>query len=114
MIQHKANPYPVVEALDDTELRANIQRTQLIVVASLIDKQANLGGESVERSLEISRTSPSLQTFDSGLCRTGEIFGVKELVLDSIRILEDQQFLNLSMTAHKWLRIKQVSARALK
>jgi hypothetical protein len=43
-----------------------------------------------------------------GLCRTGEIFGVKELVLGSIRILEDQQFLNLSMTAHKWLRIKQV------
>ncbi|CAM4977170.1 unnamed protein product [Rotaria socialis] len=44
-IQHKANPYPVVEALDDTELRANIKRTQLIVVASLIDKQANLDDE---------------------------------------------------------------------
>jgi hypothetical protein len=43
-----------------------------------------------------------------GLCRTGEIFGVKELVLGSLRILEDQQFLNLSMTAHKWLHIKQV------
>jgi hypothetical protein len=44
-IQHKANPYPIVEALDDTELRRSIQRTQLIVVASLIDKQANLGGK---------------------------------------------------------------------
>jgi hypothetical protein len=43
-----------------------------------------------------------------GLCRTGEVFGVKELVMGSIRTLEDQQFLNLSMTAHKWLRIKQV------
>ena len=43
-IQHKANPYPVVEALDDTELRTSIKRTQLIVVASLIDKQTNLGG----------------------------------------------------------------------
>ena len=43
-----------------------------------------------------------------GLCRTGEIFGVKELVIGSIRILEDQQFLNLSMTAHKWLQLKQV------
>ncbi len=43
-----------------------------------------------------------------GLCRTGEVFGVKELVIGSIRILEDQQFLNLSMTAHKWLHIKQV------
>ncbi|CAF1052840.1 unnamed protein product [Rotaria sp. Silwood1] len=91
-IQHKANPYPIVEALDDTELRGSIKRSQLIVVASLIDKQANLGG----------------------LCRTGEIFGIKELVIDSIRILEDQQFLNLSMTAHKWLRIKQVQERELK
>ncbi|UJR37543.1 hypothetical protein I4U23_030245 [Adineta vaga] len=91
-IQHKANPYPVVEALDDTELRGSIKRTELILVASLIDKQANLGG----------------------LCRTGEVFGVKELVIDSIRILEDQQFLNLSMTAHKWLRIKQVQERELK
>ena len=44
-IQHKANPYPVVEALDDTEIRGSIKRTQLIVVASLIDKQANLGGK---------------------------------------------------------------------
>ena len=44
----------------------------------------------------------------TGLCRTGEIFGVKELIIGSIRILEDQQFLNLSMTAHKWLHIKQV------
>jgi hypothetical protein len=43
-IQHKANPYPIVEALDDTELRGSLKRTQLIVVASLIDKQANLGG----------------------------------------------------------------------
>lgn len=43
-IQHKANPYPTVEPLDDTELRVNIQRTQLVVVASLIDKQTNLGG----------------------------------------------------------------------
>lgn len=50
MIQHKANPYPVVEALDDSELRTTIQRTQLIVVASLIDKQANLGGKSRPRS----------------------------------------------------------------
>ncbi|CAF4140691.1 unnamed protein product, partial [Adineta steineri] len=91
-IQHKANPYPVVESLDDTELRGSIKRTQLIVVASLIDKQTNLGG----------------------LCRTGEVFGVKEMVIGSIRILEDQQFLNLSMTAHKWLRIKQVQERELK
>ncbi|CAF4204039.1 unnamed protein product [Rotaria sp. Silwood2] len=40
-IQYKANPYPIVEALNDTELREDIKRIQLIIVASLIDKQAN-------------------------------------------------------------------------
>lgn len=44
-IQHKANPYPVVEPLDDNELRRSIKRSQLVVVASLIDKQTNLGGK---------------------------------------------------------------------
>lgn len=49
-------------------------------------------------------------TFSSslGLCRTGEIFGVKEMVLSSLRILDDPLFQNLSMTAHKWLQLKQV------
>ncbi|CAF1419324.1 unnamed protein product, partial [Rotaria sordida] len=42
-IQYKANPYPIVKALNDTELRENIKRIQLIVVTSLIDKQTNLG-----------------------------------------------------------------------
>ncbi|CAF3876790.1 unnamed protein product, partial [Didymodactylos carnosus] len=42
-IQHKTNSYPIVEALNDTELRESIKRIQLIVIALLIDKQANLG-----------------------------------------------------------------------
>lgn len=54
-IQHKANPYPVVEALDDTEIRGSIKRTQLIVVASLIDKQANLGGEFIWEMIRLIR-----------------------------------------------------------
>ena len=86
-----------------------MKRTQLIVVASLIDKQANLGGKHSDEHLRVHDDG----RIDAGLCRTGEIFGVKELVLGSIRILEDQQFLNLSMTAHKWLLIKQVSDPSL-
>ena len=102
-IQHKANPYPIVEPLDDTELRVNIHRTELIVVASLIDKQTNLGGTKKKQTFVVE-----IDFLFSGLCRTGEIFGVKEMVIGSIRVLDDPQFLNLSMTAHKWLRIKQV------
>ncbi|CAF4572147.1 unnamed protein product, partial [Didymodactylos carnosus] len=41
-IQHKTNLYPIVEALNDTKLRESIKRIQLIVIASLNDKQANL------------------------------------------------------------------------
>jgi hypothetical protein len=59
-------------------------------------------------SITIDWNKKNEENNNVGLCRTGEVFGVKELVIGSIRVLEDQQFLNLSMTAHKWLRIKQV------
>ncbi|CAF3886178.1 unnamed protein product, partial [Rotaria sordida] len=116
-IQYKTNPYPIVEALNDTELRENIKRIQLIVVASLIDKQANLG-DNLLCNLIVLHTE-QLQSLTKtivniGLCRTSGVFGVKELVIGSIHILEEQQFLNLSMTAHKWLDIKQVQKRELK
>lgn len=58
----------------------------LILVGSLIDKGTNLGG----------------------ICRTCEIFNVKELTLSSIRLVEDKTFQQLSVTAEKWLNIKEV------
>lgn len=63
------------------------QKPGLILVATLIDKGTNLGG----------------------LCRTCEIFNVKELVIGNIRFIEDKQFQSLSVTAEKWLNIKEVS-----
>ena len=60
------------------------QSPGLILVATLIDKGTNLGG----------------------LCRTCEIFNVKELVIGNIRYIEDKQFQSLSVTAEKWLNIK--------
>ena len=61
--------------------------SELIVVASLIDKLPNLGG----------------------LCRTCEIFGVKEYVVSSLNIIKDHQFTSLSITAHQWVNIIEVS-----
>jgi hypothetical protein len=58
----------------------------LILVSSLIDKGTNLGGIS----------------------RTCEIFNVKELVIGSVRYLEDKMFQTLSVTSEKWLNIKEV------
>ena len=43
-----------------------------------------------------------------GLCRSSEIFGVGEFVVGSIRHTKEKAFENLSVTAHKWIPIKEV------
>ena len=43
-----------------------------------------------------------------GLCRTAEIFGVSEMVVNSLKITEDANFLSTSVTAHQWIPLKQV------
>lgn len=58
----------------------------LIVVASLVTKCANIGG----------------------LARTCEINGVSELIIDSIKQIEKQEFQALSMTSEKWLKISEI------
>lgn len=62
------------------------RRGGLIVVASLVEKAANLGG----------------------LCRTCEAFGVRELVVASRAVLQDHTFTSLALTAHRWLPITEV------
>ncbi|XP_043277155.1 uncharacterized protein [Venturia canescens] len=64
----------------------------IIVVASLIDRAPNLGG----------------------LARTCEIFGAKELVIGSLKYVEDREFQTLSMSAEKWITITEVKAHLLK
>lgn len=65
--------------------------TGLILVATLIDKGSNLGG----------------------LCRTSEIFNVREFVVANIKFIEDKQFQSLSVTAEKWINIKEVLKKYL-
>ncbi|KAJ8730532.1 hypothetical protein PYW08_001945 [Mythimna loreyi] len=60
--------------------------SQLIVVASLIDKLPNLGG----------------------MARTSEVFGVQTYVVDSLRHLQDKQFQGLSVSAEKWINVEEV------
>ncbi|XP_054715433.1 probable methyltransferase TARBP1 [Uloborus diversus] len=64
----------------------------LIVIASLIDRIPNLGG----------------------LCRTCEIFGVKEFVIGCMKYVEDKQFQNLAVSADKWVLIKEIKSYHLK
>ncbi|GIY17959.1 probable methyltransferase TARBP1 [Caerostris darwini] len=69
-----------------------VRKDGLIVVASLIDRVPNLGG----------------------LCRTCEVFGVSEFVIGSFRYTEDKQFQNLSVSADKWVSMKEVKPHLLK
>ena len=43
-----------------------------------------------------------------GLCRTCEIFGVSEIVLQNVRLVEEKQFQSLSVSAEKWIRVTEV------
>ncbi|XP_048457330.1 probable methyltransferase TARBP1 [Rhincodon typus] len=60
--------------------------SSLIIVASLIDKSANLGG----------------------LCRTSEIFGASALVVNNMHCVNDKQFQALSVSAEQWLSVIEV------
>jgi tRNA guanosine-2'-O-methyltransferase len=87
-LQKKIIPWhallPRQEDLDDYKLEKS---SGLVLVSSLIDKGTNLGG----------------------ICRTCEIFNVKELVIGSIKYTEDKLFQNLAVTAENWLNIKEAS-----
>ncbi|CAG0916967.1 unnamed protein product [Notodromas monacha] len=69
------------------ERRLSAKQSGLIVVATLIDKAPNLGG----------------------LCRTCEILGVDEYVIRSMKMIENPSFKSVSVTAEKWMTIREVT-----
>ena len=71
--------------------RAAAGKSELIVVASLIDKAPNLGG----------------------LARTCEIFDAQCLVVSDREILTHREFTLLSMSAEKWVSIEEVPSENL-
>ncbi|KAG8041708.1 hypothetical protein G9C98_007012, partial [Cotesia typhae] len=96
-VQKKIMPWksmiPLEEDLSGTLRRQKLaEDTGLIVVASLIDSMANLGG----------------------LARTAEIFCAKQLVLSSMKYVENKEFQMLSVSAEKWVQITEVKAHELR
>lgn len=80
--------------MDMTSLREKIEqkpRNTVIIVASLIQKPANLGG----------------------LCRTCETFNAELLVVDDLKCTADALFLSTSVTASAWMPMKQVPESGL-
>ncbi|XP_014247495.1 uncharacterized protein LOC106665533 [Cimex lectularius] len=91
-IQKKFVPWKgMLSELELEETRKNRKEGGMILVTSLIDKSANLGG----------------------LARTCDIFGVKELVVGNLELTKDKSFTSLSMTAEKHINITEVKARNL-
>lgn len=87
-IQRKINPWKnVIEEREDSK-----QMSDFILIASLIDKSTNLGG----------------------LSRTCEVFGVKQLVLNDIKILNDKEFKSLSMSSEDWVNVVEVKVPEIK
>lgn len=95
-IQKKIIPWqnlmPNQDDKNDLVKELPTKNKDLVLMASLIDKTTNLGG----------------------ICRTCEIFGVKELIIGSLRSTEDKLFRELASTAEKWLNIKEVPPKNLK
>jgi len=63
--------------------------TEIIVIGSLLDKLPNL----------------------AGLARTCEIFSVKTLYVPDLLALSSPDFLNIAVTAEKWLDIRQLAIK---
>lgn len=60
--------------------------SDLIIVASLLSKATNLGG----------------------LARSSEVFGIKAIALENLKIIKHSEFSSVSMAAEKWLKFIEV------
>uniref|UniRef100_A0A1I7VWS4 SpoU_methylase domain-containing protein n=1 Tax=Loa loa TaxID=7209 RepID=A0A1I7VWS4_LOALO len=65
--------------------RTCLESVSLIVVASLLDKAANLGG----------------------ICRTCEVLGVEKLIVADLSKIKDRNFMALSMSSENWMNLEQ-------
>lgn len=92
-IQKKITPVKSVNSIENNiEMTShqhsipNITDENIIIVASLIDRPANLGG----------------------LARTCEIFGANELIIGNLQYTKEKEFQNLSVSSDKWINITEV------
>lgn len=94
-VQRKIAPWRHLAVTDATDVengvRGRHQSTGPTLVASLIERAPNLGG----------------------LCRTCEVFGAGQMTVNSLSVVKDSQFTNLSVSAEKWVSIIEVGRHRL-
>lgn len=71
---------------DDSDTRVNIQRGNMIVLASLVNKAPNLGG----------------------ICRLSDVLGAELLCLNEMSVCERHDFKSVAMTADQWMPMMEV------
>ncbi len=76
----------VMDMYDSPDRGKNVIRSELIVIASLVDKPPNLGG----------------------ICRVCDVLGAKLLCLNDISVAKHPQFKNVAVTAEQWMPMEQV------
>ncbi|XP_031623463.1 uncharacterized protein LOC116340876 [Contarinia nasturtii] len=77
----------ILNSLSDEFMRRDMKSdSNLIILASLLTKPANLGG----------------------LSRAGEVFGVKSIALDNLKHLKHNDFTSISMASEKWVKFLEV------
>ena len=73
-------------ALFPSTLTQKRNQTDLILIATFVDKTTNI----------------------AGLCRTAEVFGAHSLVVSNLGVMKDPQFKNMTVTAHEWIDMVEV------
>lgn len=87
LLQTKSGAWSTVMELDDNaRAAAQVKRSPLIVVSSLVDKPPNLGG----------------------ICRLCDCLGAGWMTVDDLSVKDDMEFKNVAVTADRWMPLIEV------
>lgn len=90
-LQTKSGAWSSIMEIDESARNTEIARSELIVVASLVDMPPNLGG----------------------ICRLCDVLGAGLLTLGDIRVKNQQQFKSVAVTADYWMPMTEVKPEHL-
>lgn len=88
-LQMKSGAWKMLMDIDGVNSEKTVHRSDLIVVASLVDKAPNLGG----------------------ICRLCDVLGVGLLTVPSINVKKNPQFKNVAVTADRWMPLEEVQPK---
>ncbi|SCW01912.1 LAFE_0E10000g1_1 [Lachancea fermentati] len=86
-LQTKSGAWETVMDVENRTPNSTVRRSELIVVASMVDKAPNLGG----------------------ICRLCDVLGVGLMTVHDIRVKQHPQFKNVAVTADRWMPIEAVA-----